>query len=246
MKTQHVLITGNGTQRTSNVTYERIFNALYNIGASEYVTLEKCQPVKIIREAEAFAMTFYKDSRIAVYFRVQKTVLRMCKCGIDCEKAIGMMCDFFHSAKLPDMTTWTCEEFRPEPQKTSTSLMVDGEEFRYFDFADVMAALENIRDGLSRWLNYTISGDNNGYMTIHRYEKSESTTAYKVEWVRWNDSEPTGCRGIISDFAALRGWLWELALSHKYPDPGPQWTNFDVNDYFQKLAFRFLDEDDER
>ncbi|MDE5669128.1 MAG: hypothetical protein K2I24_06300, partial [Duncaniella sp.] len=89
MKTQHVLITGNGTQRTSNVTYERIFNALYNIGASEYVTLEKCQPVKIIREAEAFAMTFYKDSRIAVYFRVRKTVLRMCKSGIDCEKAIG-------------------------------------------------------------------------------------------------------------------------------------------------------------
>ncbi|MDE5693825.1 MAG: hypothetical protein K2I09_07910, partial [Duncaniella sp.] len=162
------------------MTYERIFNALYNIGASEYVTLEKCQPVKIIREAEAFAMTFYKDSRIAVYFRVRKTVLRMCKSGIDCEKAIGMMCDFFHSAKLPDMTTWTCEEFRPEPQKTSTSLMVDGEEFRYFDFADVMAALENIRDGVSRWLNYNISGDNGVNMTVRRCEKSDANTAYKV------------------------------------------------------------------
>ncbi len=55
MNTQHVLITKNGEQRTSNVTYERIFNALYNIKSNEYVTLEKCLPVKIIREAEAFA-----------------------------------------------------------------------------------------------------------------------------------------------------------------------------------------------
>lgn len=29
-----------------------------------------------------------------------------------------------------------------------------------------------------------------------------------------------------------------------YPDPLPEWETFDVTDYFQRLAFRFLDEED--
>lgn len=72
MKPQYVLITGNGEERTSHVTVPKIMEAVYKIASNKYVTLEKCRPVRLVREAEYFAMSFYRDSRIAVYFRVRK------------------------------------------------------------------------------------------------------------------------------------------------------------------------------
>lgn len=244
-ETQYVLITENGRERTSNVTEGRIMKAAYEIEANVCVTLEKCTPVRIVREAECFAMTFYGDSRVAVYFRVRRTVLRMVKDSFSCEAAAGMMCNFFRSARLPDMTGWTCEELKPASRKSQSSLSVDGEDFRYFGSADVMAALENIIEGKSVWMLYDFTGEDGGYINIRRCsDDSTQTEKYKVECVRWTEPEPTGYRAVISDVTPLRKWLENLVDDRMFPDPTPEWESFDVNDHFQRLTFRFLNEED--
>lgn len=235
-----MLITGNGSERTSNVTDSRIANAVYGIEANVYVTLEKCAPVRIEREAECFAITVYDDSRAAVYFRVRKTVIRMVKSGFSREAAAGMLLGFFHSAVLPDMTGWTCEELRPASRKDESSLCVDGEDFRYFDSADIVAALENIIDGESVWMLYDFTDGDGGYLNIRRCgDGSERPAEYKVEFVRWTEPAPTGCRAVISDASTLRDWLWNLVDGGKFPDHAPELESFDVTDYFQRLTFRF-------
>ncbi|WP_297643673.1 hypothetical protein [uncultured Bacteroides sp.] len=244
-KTQYVLITDNGKERTSHVTDGRIMKAVYEIEANGYVTLERCTPVRLVREAECFAITFYEDSRVAIYFRVRKTMLRMVKGGFSCDAAADLMCDFFCSARLPDMTLWTCEELKPASRKSESNLSVDGEDFRYFGSADVVAALENIIDGKSVWMLYDFTGENGGYINIRRCgDDSTQTAKYEVECVRWTEPTPTGYRAVISDAAPLRGWLWDLVDAHKFPDPTPEWESFDVTDYFQRLTFRFLDKED--
>ena len=51
----------------------------------------------------------------------------------------------------------------------------------------------------------------------------------------------------ISDEELLRSWLWSLIDDERLPDPLDDWESFDVNDYFERLVFRFLDEEkDER
>lgn len=245
-KPQYVLITENGKERTSRVTDARIMNAVYGIEANVYVTLERCTPVRIVREAECFAMTFYEDSRAAVYFRVRKTVLRMVKSGFSCQAAAEMMCGFFRSAELPDMTDWTCEELKPAPRKSTSSLSVDGEDFRYFGSADVAAALENIIDGRSVWMLYDFTGEDGGYINIRRCgDGSIHPAKYKVECVGWTEPTPTGYRAVVSDVALLRKWLRDLVEDRKFPDPTPGWERFDVTDYFQRLTFRFSDIEDE-
>lgn len=244
IKPQYVLITDNGEERTSHVTFGSIFKAVYEIEANGYVTLEKCQPVTLVRQAAAFAITYYKDSRISVYFKVRKTVVRMCKSGFNCEDAADIMCDFFQSAELPDMSDWICEEFSPVPQKSESKLTVDGEDFRYFGCVDVVAALENIIEGKSRWLLHEFTGENGGYVNIYRCGDCDKDFKYKVEFVKWTEPTPTGYRGIVSDTALMRQWLWDFASEHKYPEPDSCLESFDVTDYFQRLAFRFLDETD--
>ena len=46
---QYVLGTKNGTVRTSNVTEEKIFEAVYDIDEHESVYLEKCVPIVLVR-----------------------------------------------------------------------------------------------------------------------------------------------------------------------------------------------------
>lgn len=244
MKPQHVLITRNGDVRTSHVTVPKIMEAVYEIGANEYVTLEKCRPVRIVREAECFAMSFYKDSRISVYFRVRKTMLRMVRRGFSCEAAADMMCDFFQSAVLPDMSGWMCEELTPAPRKSESSLSVNGEDFRHFGCADVVAALENIIEGKSKWMLHDFTGDDGGYINIHRYDKEGEAPRYKVECVKWTEPTPEGYRCVVTDVASLRRWLWDFTTERKFPDPTPEWESFDVNDTFGRLVFRFLDKED--
>lgn len=244
-KPQYVLITRNGKERTSHVTDPRIMKAVYEIEANGYVTIERCIPVRLVREAECFAISFYSDSRIAVYFRVRKTVLRMVRNGFSCDTAANIMCNFFKTAELPDMTTWTCEELKPAPGKSKSNLTVDGEDFRYFGSADVVAALENIIDGKSTWMLYDFTCDEGGYINIRRCGDDTTHTAkFKVECVRWTEPEPTGYRTVISDVGPLRVWLWNLIDSCQFPDPTPEWESFDVTDYFQRLAFRFSDIED--
>lgn len=240
-KPQHVLISRNGKERTSNVTDARIMKAVYEIENNGYVTIEKCIPVRIIRESECFAISFYDDSRMAIYFRVRKTVLRMVKSGVSCNAAADIMCDFFHSSELPDMTDWTCEELNPAPSKNESNLSVDGQDFRHFGSADVMAALENIIDGLSKWMNFDCTGTNGGYINIYRCDDSGATSRYKVECVKWTEPTPTGFRAIITDVTSLRHCLWNFVDERKLPEPTPEWERFDVTDYFQKLVFKFSD-----
>lgn len=240
--TQHVLITNNGTRRTSNVSHILIMKAVYEIEANGYVTLEKCIPVRLVSEAESFAMSFYKDSRIAVYFRVRRSILRMCRDGFTPDDASDMMCDYFRSAKLPDMTGWVCEELKPAPQKAQSSLSVDGEDFRHFVTADVMAALENIIEGKSRWMLHDYTGDNGGYMNIQRCDGE--SPEYNVEWVKWTEPTPTGFRATISDTSLLRRLLWDFVDERKYPALTPEWERFDVTDYFQRLVFKFSGKQD--
>lgn len=242
---QYILITKNGKERTSNVTDAKIIRAVYEINDNGYVTIEKCIPVKVMKEAECFAMTFYRDLRVAAYFRVRKTVLRMIKMGLSCDAAADVMCNFFQSAELPDMTFWTCEELRPASSKSKSSLCVDGEDFRYFNSADVLAALENIIDGKSVWMLYDFTGDNGGYINIRRSGDDLTQAAkYKVEVVRWTEPEATGYRSVISDAGYLRKCLWNLVDGDSFPDPTSEWESFDVTDYFQRLTFRFLNEED--
>ena len=88
----------------------------------------------------------------------------------------------------------------PVPRKSESSLSVDGEDFRYFGSADVVAALENIIDGKSVWMLYDFTCENGGYINIRRCgDDSIHTAKYKVECVRWTEPTPTGYRAVISD-----------------------------------------------
>ena len=247
-KPQYVLGTENGTQRTSNVTEEKIVDAIDAIEDNECVYLEKCAPVVLVRYAEAYSIDYFKDSSIAVCFRVNGYMLRMWRSDVDCDMAADIMCDFFRTASLPDMTGWHCQKIHPEQEKAETKLCVDGEDFRYFVCQDVVGALENIIEGKSRWMLYDFTKGDGGYVNICRRDNDEAPTAvYKVEYVRWSEPMPIGYRGVIFDVGLLRNWLWSLIDGERLPDPLSCWEEFDVNDYFERLVFRFLDEEkDER
>lgn len=238
---QFVLVTEEGKERTSNVTDERIFRAVYEVECNTVVGLEKCVPVAIGPSAYVLAMTYNENSVFAVHVDLNGAIFRMSDPGCSQEEAVERMCDFFHKSKVPSIQEWVCEEFRPAPAKSESSLTVDGEDFRFFDFSDVMAALENIRDGKSEWMHVGhTGGDDGGYMEIHRCIDREDF-ACKAEWVRWTQPEATGCRAVITDFSSLYRWLWDFALNRKYPESSPVWIPFDVKDYFQRLVFRFLE-----
>ncbi len=247
-KPQYVLGTENGTRRTSNVTEEKIRDAIDDIEDNVAIYLEKCVPVVLVRYAEAYSIDYYKDGSIAVCFRVNGCLLRMWRSDVDCDTAAEMMCDFFRTASLPDMTGWHCQKIHPEQEKAETKLCVDGEDFRYFDMADVFCALEDIIEGKSLWMLYDFTKGDGGYINISRRDNDTApTTGYKVEYVRWSEPVPIGYRGVIFDVGLLRNWLWSLIDGERLPDPLSCWEEFDVNDYFERLVFRFLDEEkDER
>ena len=146
------------------------------------------------------------------------------------------------------MTGWHCQKIYPEQESPETKLCVDGEDFRYFDMADVFCALENIIEGKSLWMLYDFTKGDGGYVNIRRRDNDAAPTAvYKVEYVRWTEPSPTGFRGVVSDAGLLRSWLWSLIDSERLSDPLDDWEEFDVNNHFERLVFRFLDEEkDER
>lgn len=247
-KPQYVLGTENGTQRTSNVTEEKIVDAIDAIEDNECVYLEKCVPVVLVSYAEAYSIDYFKDSSIAVCFRVNGYLLRMWRSDVDCDVAADIMCDFFRTASLPDMTGWYCQKIHPEQEEAEEKLCVDGEDFRYFGCQDVVGALENIIEGKSRWMLYDFTDGDGGYVNIHRCDNGTAPAAgYKVEYVRWSEPMAIGYRGVVTDAGLLRSWLWSLIDDERLPDPLDDWESFDVNDYFERLVFRFLDEEkDER
>lgn len=59
---QFVLVTEEGKERTSNVTDERIFRAVYEVECNTVVGLEKCVPVAIGPSAYVLAMTYNENS----------------------------------------------------------------------------------------------------------------------------------------------------------------------------------------
>ena len=243
-KPQYVLGTKNGDIRTSNVTEEKILEAIDDIEDNECVYLEKCVPVVLVSHAEAYSIDYFKDSSIAVCFRVNGYLLRMWRSDVDCDMAADIMCDFFRTASLPDMTGWHCQKIHPEQEEAEEKLCVDGEDFRYFGCQDVVGALENIIEGKSRWMLYDFTNGEGGYVNIHRCDNGTAPTArYKVEYVRWSEPVPTGYRGVIFDVGLLRNWLWSLIDNDRLPDPMDECEQFDVNDHFERLVFRFLDED---
>lgn len=243
-KPQYVLGTENGTKRTSNVTEEKIRDAIDDIEDNVAIYLEKCVPVVLVRNAEAYSIDYYKDSSIAVCFRVNGYMLRMWRSNVDCDVAADMMCNFFRTASLPDMTDWNCQKIYAEQEAPETKLCVDGEDFRYFDMADVFCALENIIEGKSLWMLYDFIKSDGGYVNIRRRDNDAAPTAvYKVEYVRWTEPAPTGFRGVVSDAGHLRSWLWSLIEGENLPDPLCCWEEFDVNNHFERLVFRFLDND---
>ena len=245
---QYVLGTENGTRRTSNVTEEKIVDAVFDIEDNVAIYLEKCVPVVLVRYAEAYSIDYYSDGSIAVCFRVNGYMLRMWRSDVDCDMAAAMMCDFFRSASLPDMTGWHCQKVYPEQEAPDTKLCVDGEDFRYFGMADVYCALENIIEEKSLWMLYDFIKGDGGYVNIRRRDNDEATTTvYKVEYVRWTKPDPIGFRGVVSDAGVLRSWLWDLIDVDGLPEPIAGWEQFDVNNHFERLMFRFLDEEkDER
>lgn len=244
---QYVLGTKNGAVRTSNVTEEKIYDAVYGIDAHGSVYLEKCVPVVLVRYAEAYSVDYYKEGSIAVCFRVKGYMFRMWRAGVDCDMAADIMCDFFRTATLPGMTGWQCQKVYPEQEKEEDRLTVDGEDFRYFGSPDIVCALENIVDGKSRSMLYVFTKENGGYFNIRRCDAEGTAAGFKVEYVRWTEQNPVGCRGVTSDAGMLREWLWHLIDDDMLPDPLPEWKQFDVNDHFERMVFRFLDEEkDER
>ncbi len=243
-KPQYVLGTENGSVRTSNVTEEMIIDAVYDIEDHAFIYLEKCVPVVLDRYAKAYSIDYYKDSSITVCFNVNGYMLRMWRSDVDCDLAADILCGFFHSATLPDMTGWHCQKIYPEQEEPETKLCVDGEDFRYFDMADVFCALENIIEGKSLWMLYDFIKDDGGYVNIRRRDNDAAPTAvYKVEYVRWTEPAPIGFRGVVSDAGLLRSWLWSLIEGERLPDPLSCWEEFDINNHFERLVFRFLDND---
>ena len=243
-KPQYVLGTENGTCRTSNVTEAKIVEAVYDIEDHVAIYLEKCVPVVLVRHAEAYSIDYYKDSSIAVCFRVNGSMLRMWRPDVDCDTAADIMCEFFRTASLPDMTGWHCQKIHPEQEDPEMKLCVDGEDFRYFDMADVFCALENIIERKSLWMLYDFTKDEGGYINIRRRDNEATPTAvYKVEYVRWTKPDPTGFRGVVSDAGLLRNWLWTLIDGENLPDAPAGCEQFDVNDHFGRIVFRFLDEE---
>lgn len=242
-KPQYVLGTKNGTIRTSNVTEEKIFDAVYDINEHESVYLEKCVPV-VIGRAEAYSIDYYKDSSIAVCFRVSGYMVRMWRSGVDCDLATDIMCGFLRSATLPDMTGWQCQEVHPEQEKAEDKLIVDNEDFRYFGCADIIGALENIIEGKSRSMLYIFTNGNGGYVNIRRCDAAQtSAPIFKTEYVRWTEQTPIGYRGVTSDDKILREWLWHLIDDDRHPGSLPEWEQFDVNNHFERMVFRLLDEE---
>lgn len=242
-KPQYVLGTENGTRRTSNVTEEKIYDAVHDIEEHESVYLEKCVPVVLVRYAEAYSIDYYKDGSIAVCFRVNGYMFRMWRTGVDCNLATDILCGFFRSASLPDMTGWQCQKVYPEHEEEEDRLTVDNEDFRYFGCSDIVCALENIIDGKSRSMLYIFTKENGGYVNIRICDNEAVPTAgYKVEYVRWTAQEPVGFRGIIHDAGLLRNWLWSLIDGEILPAPMDECVPFDVNNYFERLMFRFSDE----
>lgn len=204
-KSQYVLGTENGTKRTSNVTEEKIYNAVYDIEEHGSVYLEKCVPVVLVRYAEAYSIDYYKDGSIAVCFRVKGYMFRMWRADVDCDVATDIMCGFFRSATLPDMTEWQCQKVYPEQEKEEDKLTVDDEDFRYFGCSDIVCALENIIDGKSRSMLYIFTKENGGYVNIRRSDVETIPGAgFKIEYVRWTEKDPTGYRGVTSDIGLLR------------------------------------------
>ncbi len=240
---QYVLGTKNGAIRTSNVTEEKIFDAVYDIEEHESVYLEKCVPVVVVRYAEAYSVDYYKDGSIAVCFRVNGYMFRMWRPGVDYDHAVDIMCGFFRSATLPDMTGWQCQKVYSEQEKEEDKLTVDGEDFRYFGCQDVVGALENIIEGKSRSMLYIFTNGNGGYVDIRRCDGCPtSAQSFKAEYVRWTDGEPIGFHGVTSDGRLLREWLWHLIDNDRLPDSLPEWKQFDVNDHFERMVFRILNE----
>lgn len=241
---QYVLGTKNGTIRTSNVTEEKIYDAVYDIEEHESVYLEKCVPVVLVRYAEAYSIDYYKDGSIAVCFRVNGYMFRMWRAGVGCDVATDIMCGFFRSAILPDMTGWQCQKVHPEQEKEEDKLTVDNEDFRYFGCTDIVGALENIIEGKSRSMLYVFTRENGGYVNIYRRDAgATSTPGFKVEYIRWTEEDPLGFRGVTYDAGLLREWLWHMIDDNRLPDSLPEWRQFDVNDHFERMVFRFLDEE---
>lgn len=240
---QYVLGTKNGALRTSNVTEEKIYDAIYDVEELESVYLEKCVPIVLLRYAEAYSIDYYKDGSIAVCFRVNGYMFRMWRSGVDCDVAFDIMCDFFRTASLPEMTGWQCQKIYPEQEEENDKLTVDDEDFRYFETPDIVCALENIIDGKSRSMLYVFTRENGGYVNVHRYNVEDtSAVGFKVEYVRWTEQDPIGYRGVTSDVRLLREWLWHLIDDDLLPDSLPGWKRFDVNNHFERMVFRFLDE----
>lgn len=224
------------------MTEEKIRDAIDDIEENGCVYLEKCVPVVLVRHAEAYSIDYFKDGCIAVCFRVNGYLFRMWRSGVDCDLAADTFADFFHTASLPDMTCWQCQKIHAEQEEAEEQLSVDGEDFRHFGCQDVVGALENIIEGKSQWMLYDFTKDNGGYANIHVFNNdSDPTARYKVEYVRWTDPTPIGFRGIISDAGLLRYWLWSLIDGERLPDPMDGCVQFDVNNHFERLAFRFLD-----
>lgn len=94
-KPQYVLGTENGTRRTSNVTEEKIRDAIDDIEDNVAVYLEKCVPVVLVRHAEAYSIDYFKDCSIAVCLRVKGYLFRMWRSDVYCDEAADIMCTFF-------------------------------------------------------------------------------------------------------------------------------------------------------
>ena len=81
------------------------------------VYLEKCVPVVLVSDAKAYSIDYFKDSSIAVCFMVNGYMLRMWRSDVDCDMAADIMCDFFRTASLPDMTGWHCRKSIPSKKR---------------------------------------------------------------------------------------------------------------------------------
>ena len=245
-KPQFVLVTENGKERTSNVTQAKIFKAVYEVKDHGFASLESCVPVAIGPKASAYGISYYDDSSLAVYFKVNDRMLRMIGSDYTYEDATEIMCSFFERYKLPNMDGWLCQDITPKEQatKAESHLTVDGEEFRYFGPEDVIAALENIRDGKSRELYYDFDGKNGGYIDIWRCDDVDGRPACKVEWVRWEDSQDSGYRTVVTDFSILHKWVTDLARDKAYPEVTEIWDSFKIKDYFERIIFKYFNKDD--
>lgn len=236
-----VLIYGDNGDRTSIITPELIAEAVARAQSSHtYVELQCCIPLKL-HEGSAKYMRWGYDPNsdvpfAAIYFTENDgTHTRYIKTNCTKSRGEAMLCSLFEHSQIPPLVIgWEKQWLRRAQEEIEPYILYAGnDEFKHFDFDDVLAAIEQLCDGeIDRVMLQTESAQN-GYL-----EACKKADGYQVEFQ--TDDEETGIRRgfrrIVCNLDDVQQWFADYYNERKAPDISPEWDEFDVEEFFNNLA----------